>query len=1006
MKILKYCLWIPFLCAFSTFAQQTPPTAKTVSGTVINHRGEPLANANVTIKSGRGTVTNAQGKFSLKNVSDDDDLSVSFIGYARQTIPVKRKSTFRIALQPAKNELDEVVVQGYGITSKRLATGNITTVSAEEIEKHPVTNPIRVLQGLVPGAVITNATGSSSSAIKIEIRGRNTINPAQVSEPLYIVDGVPMTILNLNAGSVNNYVGGTIISQGSIQSGVPSKAGAGQSPFLGINPNDIESIEVLKDADATAIFGSRASNGVILITTKKGHAGKTHAEVRAFTGYSQVPRYYSLLNTQQYLKMREEALRNDGRPINAQTAPDLVLWDTTRYTDWQKYSWGRLGNRLSTEATLSGGDVRTSFRAGAGYDYDKDIVTEKGGNHRGSFSLNLSHKSLNQKFGFIWSVVYSISYIDIVNRPGAVLLPPNAPPVYDNNGKLNYSEWRPGSFPFGSLLETYISKTNFLNSNMTLSYEIIKGLTVSSSIGYNNSQNDQTSRVPIASQDPSLNPTGSLRLGHTYFHNLILEPKIEYLAFISKGRLSILGGATVQQNKTEGYMNSGINYTSDLLLNSINSAPNKNLAEYNGEYKYSGVFGRINYNRGNKYLLNINIRRDGSSRFGAGQQFGNFGSAGAAWIFSEEKWIKNTSFFSFGKLRASYGITGSDNIPDYAYLSRWRFGTNGTYNSNLPVTPVGFSDSLLQWEVNKKLEVSANLGFIKDKISLEVSWYRNRCDNQLVAFPTAAFTGFTSVISNTPAKVQNMGWEFILAAKIFDGQSFKWSLKSSMGINRNKLIDYPNLSQSPYKNRLVIGKSLSIQRFLHYIGVDPQNGEYLFEDFTKDGNIVLGEDDTYLLNMSPKFDGGVTSNFTWENWELGIFFYFRKQKGTDIMVASGVPGVMVNQGTDVLNRWQKPGDITNTGKFTTLSTPNGNFYYTYSDARVSDASFIRLQNISLSYQFPGTVKERLRLANLKIYFRAENLFFFTKYKGIDPEVQTLGSMPYPRILTAGFVCNF
>src|SRR5258708_1748466 len=306
-----------------------------IKGRVTNDKGEPLVNANITVKrTGHGTITDANGYFYLHNVNSDDVVMASFIGYKTLSMPIKDRINLTVVLSATMNDLDKVVVQAYGTTSQRLATGNIGTVRAEDIEKHPVMNPIEALQGQIAGVVVTNTSGYASGAIKIEIRGRNSINPNFSSDPLYIIDGVPLTVLDLTGQS--SYASG---SQGVIQSGLTSPAN-GQSPFFSINPADVESIEVLKDADATAIYGSRGSNGVILITTKKGKAGKTHFDLNVYTGISQIPKYYHLLNTSQYVNMRKEALANDGLPVDINNAADLVAWDTTRYTDWQKYLWG------------------------------------------------------------------------------------------------------------------------------------------------------------------------------------------------------------------------------------------------------------------------------------------------------------------------------------------------------------------------------------------------------------------------------------------------------------------------------------------------------------------------------------------------------------------------------------------------------------------------------------------------------------------------------------------
>ena len=981
-----------------------------IRGRVTNEQGEPLAGANVMIKrTGTGTVTNANGLFLLKNANNDDILIVSFIGYSSLSIKVGNSKALMAIMRIATNTLDEAVVQAYGKTTNRLRTGNIGKITSEDISKQPLMNPLQILQGQVAGAVVTNASGYASGTVKVEIRGRNTINPNFPSDPLYIIDGVPLTILNVNSANSNYQQG----SQGAIQSGIVSPA-IGQSPLFSLSPSDIESIEVLKDADATAIYGSRASNGVILITTKKGKPGKTHGDVSVTTGYSEVPRQYKMLTTEQYIQIRKEAIKNDNLSLTNTTAPDLILWDTSRYTNWQDFIWGRRGQTFNSQASISGGDARTSFRASGSYAYQRDILAVKGGNYRGSLSLNLNHHSLDQKFSFLWNTVYSNSKIELVQMPsGAVYLPPNAPAVYDALNNLNYTGWNPISnkFSFGVLKQPYTSKSNWINSNINLAYELLKGLVIKTSFGYNNAQTEQVNITPIAAQNPTFNPKGTLNLGYTNFHNLIIEPQIEYSRFISRGRLSILLGGTTQENITDGVTNSGTNYTNDVLLTSINNAPNKSVVNFNGEYKYAAIFGRINYDWNNKYILNLNVRRDGSSKFGPGKQFGNFGSIGGAWIFSEENFSKRKlRFLSFGKLRGSYGIVGGDQIGDYGYLSLWQFGGGtGNYNSYVPLNPVGPSDSMLQWQVNKKLELAASFSFLNDQISFEVSWYRNRCKNQLVSFPLPAFTGFTSVTSNSPASVENTGWEFVGNGKIIYNEKIKLTAKLNIGINRNRLRAYPNFSQSPYANTLAIGKPLNIARYLHSTGVDPQNGKYTFEDINSDTIISINpgiSDDRLIYNLTPKYDGGFTIDFSYKNWSISTFCYFKKQLGRSALTSTGIPGTTNNQPVSVLNRWQKVGDKTSVGKLSTISSSNVNNYFYYSDANLVDASFVRLQNVMLSYELIRQLKNKLKVNSCKIYLQGQNLFLLTNYIGIDPEVQNFGGLPRPRIITAGLSCNF
>ncbi|SRR5579862_680495 len=1002
----------------------TPETASPqveIHGRVTNEQGQPIENANVVIKrTKKGTTTNANGEFTLKDIRADDEITISFVGYEAKTI--KKAGTndhLTLTLKEATDELDKAVVQAYGKTSQRYATGNIATVTAAEIEKQPVMNPLLALQGRVAGLVVTPVDGYASGRIKVEIRGRNSINSNFISDPLYVIDGVPLTVLEIN-GSIYN-TGSFGFDQLSL-----SPAG-GQSPFFSINPADIESVEVLKDADATAIYGSRGANGVILITTKKGNAGKTKFDVSAYEGISAVTNHWEMLNTQQYLEMRREAFKNDNIIPTEGNAPDLLVWDTTKFTDWQKYLWGNLGKNTDVQAGLSGGDARTTFRVGASYHRQNSILTASGADQRGGASFDLTHKALNQRLSISFTGIYSLAQTDQISVPSAVILPPDAPPVYDKNGNLNYSQWNaqggnqlPFGFPFANLLQPYSSRTNFLNSNLNLNYQIITGLSLRINFGYNNSHNDQTLFYPIASQNPVYNPTGRSYFGTNENTNLIVEPQLEYNGFIGKGKLNILVGGSAQNTKTDAFQVQGSGYTSDVLISSIAFAPSIRAVNLSAQYKYAAIFGRINYNWEDKYILNLNGRRDGSSRFGQGDQYGNFGSVGGAWIASEEKWLKRSlpSVFSFVKMRGSYGLTGSDNVGDYQYLSQW--SSNSNYVPLLPYGGIPALTSLIQpnpnfhWQVTKKLEGALDLGFFKDRINLEAAYYRNRCNNQLVPFPTPEFTGFTSVTANSPANVQNSGWEFLLNAKVINEKNFTWTTNFNIGINKNTLIAYPNLAQSPYYNSLKIGQSLNEVYLLHYTGVNPQTGQYTYADWNHDGIINInggvapgtGTDDRYVaLNLSPKFTGGLGNNFSYKNWQLSAFFSFTKQMAGNAFNDGQIPGNISNQSVEVLNRWQKPGDIAAFARFTT--NPQGSdFDYSNSDASYTDASFIRLTNLSISYNLPEHIAKEAGLQGCHLFLQGQNLFVITKYKGIDPETHNFGGMPLSKIFTGGISLNF
>ncbi|HET6994793.1 MAG TPA: SusC/RagA family TonB-linked outer membrane protein, partial [Chitinophagaceae bacterium] len=963
---------------------ETIPLPANISGRVTNNVGEPLNGTSVIIKrTGKGTITNANGEFSLKHVNSDDTLVVSYTGYTTLNIRVGERTNFVLLMNISNNKLDEIVVQAYGNTSDRLRTGNISRITSDDIAKQPVMNVLDVLQGQATGTLVTHNNGYASGTVKVEIRGRNSIDPNFPSDPLYIIDGVPLTILDIANGSTYNTG-----SQGFILSGIVSPA-TGQSPFFSINPADIESIEVLKDADATAIYGSRASNGVILITTKKGKAGKTHFDLNLYHGITRITNRYALLNTQQYVSMRNEALANDGQPVDANTAADLAIWDTTRYTNWQDKLWGGTGSSTDLQASMSGGDNRTSFRLSGGYQREQDVTAASGASQRVSLSSNFNHKSLNQKLKTTLVAAYSYASADMIVLPGIATMSPNAPAIYTSTGKLNWDEWTAGNSynQFGSLFQPYTTKTNFLNSNLAINYEIIRGLTVKVNVGYNDVVTKQNVTYPIVSVDPITNPTGAYLVGNNTIRNLISEPLIEYNGYVGKGKINVLAGSSFQANKTSSIRLQGSGYTNDALLTSISNAPVKAMYSYDGQYKYASIFARINYNWENRYLINLNGRRDGSSRFGPNKQWGNFGSVGAGWIFSEAKWIKrNVPFISYGKIRGSYGSVGGDKIRDYQYLTQWLF-SNLTYNGSLALGPTKHTDSLLHWEVNRKAEIGVELGFLNDKISVSASWYRNRCGNQLINFILPSLTGFSVVTTNNPATVQNVGLEFIVGATLVDKKNLKLRSKINLSINRNKLLSYPGLSESPYANSLVLGKTVNIRKLLHHTGVDPQTGLNTYGDKNKDGIINDNpgpNSDFFDIDVNPKFDGGFVQDFSYKSWEVNLFFYFRKQVGQNAFSSIGIPGRPENQPLEVYNNhWKKPGDIAKYARFTSNSPGATDYWFTLSDAIITDASFIRLQNVSISYDFSKRLLKLKGIQGCKLFVRAQNLFVITSYKGSD-----------------------
>jgi TonB-linked SusC/RagA family outer membrane protein len=994
-----------------------------VKGKVFGTGGEPLMNATVTAtKSKQAVTTDVKGDFQLKGVAKNDELVISYTGYKTQKIKLDASPHYFVQMVITEDELDKVVVQAYGTTSRRLTTSNIAAVTAADIEKQPVLNPLTALQGRVAGLEVTAQSGYEYGPLKVEIRGRNVVNSNFTSDPLYIIDGIPLTILDVNGTHASAYSSNNL-SYGLDQTHLLPIGG--QNPLFSLNPRDIESIEVLKDADATAIYGSRGANGVILINTKKGKAGKTRFSLDISQGVNFITKKWDMLNTQQYLAMRREAFKNDGLTPTAAGgsgyAPDLFLMDTTRYTDWQKYFWGHAGNWTQVQSDYSGGTSQTLFRLGAGYNSSKDITSSSGGSHKASFSFSLNTRSQNQKFTTALSVANSYTNTNMTNISAISTLPPDAPGVYDSAGNLNYAGWKAVglTYNFGNLLRPYSTKTNFLNGSLELKYVLAKGLFIKTLLGYNNTDNNIYNSNPIASQDPNatIPATGIYTTASTKQSNWSIEPQAQYDVVIGRGRLSALAGATLQNSdmKTLSVIASG--YTNDALLGSLASAPTLSSTNASGKYKYGGVFGRLTYNWDGKYIANLNGRRDGSSRFGEGKRFGNFGSAGVAWIASEEPFVQNwlPKQVSFVKFRSSYGITGSDAVGDYQYLTQWGNTSTSltTYNGVSPLVEQIQPNSNFHWQVNKKLEVAMDLGLLSNRITIEAAYYRNRCDNQLISFPTPVFTGFSNVVANSPANVLNTGLEFTANAGIITRKNFGWSMDFNIGFNRNKLVSYPNFDQSPYYTLYKIGQSLNNRYLYNYLGIDPLTGMYVYEDYNHDGVITANEsvpkgtgtDDRYkYVNLAPDFFGGMQHSFRYKSLMLSLLFKFVKQTGNNAL-NNNYPGNMANTSVwQYKHRWQKPGDMAQAPALTTLSTFNA-ASLSSSTGNWTDASYIRLGTVAFSWMVPSKILAKAKISNLALNVNAQNLFVITPFRGGDPEGARFGGMPPVRTVTAGVSCS-
>lgn len=984
--------------------KSTIPVSYTVTGKIENEKGEPLGEATIQVlNTNKGTITNSNGTFSISGIEKNSKIHISSVGYEAQEFQLRDQTEIKIRLKQAVKGLDEIITIGYGKTSRRLITGNVNKVRGAEIVDQPLSNFVAALTGRVPGMLISQHNGIPGSAYKAQIQGQSSIEPNIGRFPdinvLLIVDGVPYAPNNNNMPTITASV----------------TLGSGRSSFDLINITDIESIEVLKDADATAIYGSRGANGVVLITTKKGTKGKAVYNISANTGFGRITRYPEMMTTENYVKMRRSAIANDGNTFNSTSAPELFKWDTSRYTDLKSAMIGGTARIANAYFSIGGGKKLISYLLSTSF--RKQTTVFPGNFHENTFYShgNLQYKSTNKKI--VSELNFLATHDDNLSpsrdMTAYVSLPPNPPRFYDSAGELI---WQQGGLAFNNPMATLIQPYRGLTNNILLSfnssYKITNELAFKINVGINNIASKESILQPKKSvSNPSAIATSYF--GNTKLKSWILEPQAEYNSQVGRGKISVLMGSTYQKVITR-ITNQTAYFPNDSVLNDIQKATTVNTTPNNSVYKYIGVFARVGFNWLDKYIISITGRRDGSSRFGTGKQFGNFGALGAAWIFSKEPFInKNIPFLSFGKLRTNYGVTGNDQIGDYQYLDQW-IQSSDTYQGVSGIIPLNPANPYYSWEENKKLSIGTELGFLRDKLLLSTNYYRNRTGNQIINVSLPSTTGFERLFAaNYPAEVQNSGWEFTLHLNSIKKKDHSLITMFILTVPKNRLLSFPNFSNSQYVNRgLYLGQSLSSISGLTYSGIDKSTGLYTFKDFDNDGTLSHPNDYTVVGHQDPKYYGGLLNKFQYKNFELECLIEFKKQISYNFLHAiyqNRTPGGRFNLPAIMNNYWQKLGDESQNQKLTATNTSEAykaaqNFLS--SNAVFSNSSYLKIKYAALSYRLSEKALQKLHLKEFRFYLSSNNLAIFTPFKATDPETINTFTLPPLKTVTAGMQLAF
>lgn len=972
-----------------------------LTGKVLDEKNSGLPGVSVVIKgTQKGTTTDIDGSFKLALPDEEATNAVlvfSFVGYQSQEVPVRSSSVITVSLAPEDRSLNEIVVVGYGTVKKSDITGSVAQVKSKDINSFPTSNALQALSGRAAGVQVTQNNGSPGAGMSVRIRGTNSIQGS--NDPLYVVDGFPTT---------------------------------GNNPTI-LNSVDIESMEILKDASATAIYGSRGANGVVLITTKQGKAGKTRVDIETSYSSQTLRKKLELMNASEYARFYNMQAAND------KLAPYFTDEQVNNFGegfDWQDQVFRRAPIK-STSITVSGGNEKTQFSISGSF-FGQDGIIKGSDYDRYSLRTNFKH-SISKKISFTMST--TLSRLKTARRDSeggsrgnsmisaAISSPPTLTP-YNEDGSYRVMAT---AYPF--IATDLINPLNFINeqtnvvkanrilSNAAFIYNPIPEIAIKISGGIENADD----RTDIYTTRKFVNSNGNATVRNTQATSFLNENTISYnKTFNEIHSVSAVAGFTYQDFLTTSLSGAGTGFLSDITETSgLGSAATPGIpgSGYSKAVLLS-YLGRVNYALKDKYLFTASIRRDGSSRYSKGEKWGYFPSGAVAWRISNEDFLKNNSNISDLKLRASWGLTGSQAIDPYATLNQLEAGRTVFDDAMYPsFTPETTLPGNLKWETTEQKDIGIDMGILKNRVLLSADFYIKNTRNLLNRVTLPSSLGYTSTIRNV-GEMRNQGLEFGVDSRIFTGE-FKWDLNTNISFNRNKVVKL-------YGNDDILGGSVGVVvindvtsilregrpvgQFWGYIenGYTEQ-GKLQFQDLDNDGNITQN-DKTYIGNPNPDFIYGINSNMSYKGFDLTLFI--QGVQGNDLFNVSSIVntidyGFGLNMPKEVLyNHWTPE----NPNAKYPLITRNSNARV--SDRFIEDGSYLRLRNIQLAYNLPLEKWGVKSVRNVQLYVSAQNLLTFTKYSWWDPEVNSKGggnvqlqgidhnSYPTAKSFTAGLRVGF
>jgi TonB-linked SusC/RagA family outer membrane protein len=965
--------------------------SQALTGRIVGTDGSAVPGVTIVERgTTNGVSSDADGVFRLA-VQPNSTLIISAVGYTTQTIAVGGRSSLNVTLAATTTDLGEAVVVGYGTQTKADLTGSITQLSSKDVGNQPVQSFEQSIQGKAAGVFIENSSGKLGQGIRVRVRGVSSISGG--TQPLYVVDGVPVVADNISSTT------------------------AATNPIADINPTDIESITILKDASASAIYGSRATNGVVLITTKRGKAGATRFNVGVQAGWSEPTHKREFLNSQEYVTLITEALTNRGStfavPANITTrlsgyagGVDPLTYDT----NWQDQVLQKAGFQ-QYDLNASGGTDKTRFYLSGQYSNQKGIIVSNQ-YERMAARFNLDHQATDRlSFGINLTATRSVN--DRVPNDNAfstpmqiVALAPITPLIDPRSnqvsGALDPTTGLPNTgFPFyyNPLLSiqggTYVATVYRLLGNVYAQLNLGKGLLFRSELGTDVlNQNEEQYLSRVTSRNTG-NTNGFGFNSNQTNAKVVVNNYFSYKnTFADNHSLELTLGTSYENARISGNSVTGTQFASDSYRTLDNAAQITAGSSFTTSNALVSYFARGSYAFAGKYLVGASARLDGSSRFGAEKRYGIFPAGSLGWLLSEEDFLKGNKTLSLLKVRASVGKTGNQNFGNFA--SRSLFAGSAGYVGTPGQRPSQLGNALLSWESTVQYDAGIEYGFLDNRISGEVDIYRKNTTGLLLSQPVPGTSGF-STYNNNVGSLRNQGIELTLTTRNFVGD-FAWTTSVNASVNRNKIMDLagPDILGSAL-NRAQAGQPLGTFIGPEYAGVDPANGNalYYLNSTNSDGTLNRGTTTNInqaanvpIGNPNPTWTGGITNTFTYKGFDLnatlvGVF-------GNQIYDAAGpyfstgFNNGFDNQTRDQLNRWQRPGDITNVPK----AVYGGGIGTGQSSRFVQNGDYGRLRSVVLGYNLPSSLAKRGHLQSARIFVQGYNLLTFTKYTGWDPEVST------------------